>query len=127
MTKAADDLKPIPAGEYRCRIVNGDLFNSRGGTPGYKLVLEVLDGEHAGRRLWHEIWLTDAAMSMAKRDLAKLGIERPEQLEQPLPLGIVVKAKVALRKATTRASSTVSRTLLADHHRGSGGSKPFWA
>jgi hypothetical protein len=96
--KAADDLKPIPSGEYRCRIVNGELFNSRSGTPGYKLTLEVLDGEHAGRRVWHDVWLSEAALAMAKRDLAKLGIERPEQLERPLPEGIIVAAKVALRR-----------------------------
>src|SRR5262249_47247698 len=44
-TKAADDLKPLPSGEYRCRIARGELFKARGGTPGYKLTLEVLDGE----------------------------------------------------------------------------------
>ena len=47
-TKPADDLKPIPSGEYRCRVINGELFNSKGGTPGYKLTLDVSDGEHAG-------------------------------------------------------------------------------
>ena len=97
-TKAADDLRPIPTGEYRCRIVNGELFNAKSGTPGYKLTLEVLDGEHAGRRVWHDVWLTEAALPMAKRDLGKLGIEHLEQLERPLPEGIIVKAKVALRR-----------------------------
>src|SRR5512135_3817 len=96
--KAADDLKPIPSGEYRCRIVNGELFNAKSGTPGYKLTLEVLDGEHAGRRVWHDVWLSEAALAMAKRDLGKLGIVRPEQLERPLPDGITVAAKVALRR-----------------------------
>src|SRR3954467_9138550 len=77
-TKAADDLKPIPSGEYRCRVINGELFNSKSGTPGYKLTLEVLDGDQAGRRVWHDVWLSEAALSMAKRDLNKLGIDRPE-------------------------------------------------
>jgi len=53
-TKAADDLKPIPAGDYRCRILDGTLFNSKGGTPGFKLAFEVCDGAHAGRRVWHD-------------------------------------------------------------------------
>ena len=35
---------------------------------------------------------------MAKRDLAKIGIATTEQLERPLPAGIVVAARVALRK-----------------------------
>ena len=96
--KPADDLKPIPSGEYRCRIIDGSLFNARSGTAGYKLTLEVLEGEHAGRRLWHDIWLSEAAVSLAKRDLGKLGVSDPEQLERPLPDGIVIDARVALRR-----------------------------
>jgi hypothetical protein len=96
-TKAADDLKPLPAGEYRCRVAGGELFNSRSGTPGYKLTMEVIEGDHTGRRIWHDIWLSKPAMPMAKRDLAKLGVQSLSQLESPLPRGIVVAAKVALR------------------------------
>ena len=58
----------------------------------------MLDGEHAGRRLWHDVWLTEAAMSLAKRDLGKLGVTSLEQLERPLPEGIIIDAKVALRR-----------------------------
>jgi hypothetical protein len=97
-TAPAADLAPIPPGEYRCRVASGALFESKSGTPGYKLALEVADGEHAGRRLWHDVWLSAAALPMARRDLAKLGVEHLEQLESPLPEGIVVAAKVALRK-----------------------------
>jgi hypothetical protein len=35
---------------------------------------------------------------MAKRDLAKLGITNLEQLEMPLPPGILIKGKLVLRK-----------------------------
>jgi hypothetical protein len=96
--KPADDLKPIPSGEYRCKIVDGSLFNAKSGTAGYKLTLQVLDGEHAGQRLWNDIWLSEAAISLAKRDLGKLGVTNLEQLERPLPEGIIVVAKVALRR-----------------------------
>jgi Protein of unknown function (DUF669) len=94
-TKAADDLKPLPNGEYRCNVASGELFNARSGTPGYKLKLVVLEGEHAGRVLWHDLWITDAALPMTKRDLGKLGITEHEQMERPLPEGIIVQAKVA--------------------------------
>jgi hypothetical protein len=96
--KAAEDLKSIPAGCYRCRVIDGGLFNARSGTLGYKLTLEIIEGKHQGRRLWHDVWLTKAAMSIAKRDLGKIGITNDEQLLQPLPEGIIVDAKVALRK-----------------------------
>ena len=74
----------------------------RAGTAGYKLTLVVLEGEHAGRRFWHDIWLSEAAISLAKRDLGKLGVTSLEQLERPLPEGIIVTAKVALRRGDRR-------------------------
>ncbi len=97
-TDAAVDLKPLPSGEYRCSIASGELFNAKSGTPGYKLKLVVVEGEHADRVVWHDVWLSEAALPMAKRDLGELGIASQEQLERPLPDGIVVGAKVALRK-----------------------------
>ena len=97
-TEAAKDLEPLPKGEYLFRILSGELFNAKSGTPGYKLTLEVAEGEYEGRRCWHDVWFTPAALAMAKRDLAKIGVTDPEQLEQPLPAGILIRAKVAPRK-----------------------------
>jgi hypothetical protein len=97
-TKAADDLKPLPSGEYRCRVAGGELFKSKQDTPGYGVKLVVAEGEHLDRVVWYDIWLSEAALPMAKRDLGKLGITSLEQLERPLPDGIIVIAKVALRK-----------------------------
>jgi hypothetical protein len=97
-TDAADEFGPLPPGEYAVRILSGELFQAKRGTPGYKLTCEVTEGEHEGRRLWLDFWLTPAALPMTKRDLTKLGIERPEQLEEPIPPGILLKVKVALRR-----------------------------
>ena len=98
-TQAAEDFAPLPTGEYVARIVGGELFTSKTkGTPSYKLTFRVLEGEHVGRRFWHDTWLTPAALPMAKRDLAKLGVTALEQLERPLPPGIRCKVKLALRK-----------------------------
>ena len=98
-TKAAEDFVPLPSGEYVARIVGGELFTSKTkGTAGYKLAFRVLDGDHQGRQFWHDVWLTPAALPMAKRDLSKLGVTALEQLERPLPPGIRCKVKLALRK-----------------------------
>jgi len=97
-TEAAKDLAPLPPGEYPFRILSGELFTSNQGTPGYKLTLEVTEGEHEGRRCWHDVWLTQAALPLAKRDLGKIGVTDLEQLERPLPPGILIRAKIALRK-----------------------------
>jgi hypothetical protein len=96
--KAAEDFGPLPSGEYVARIIDGTAATAKSGTPGYKLAFQVLEGEHAGRRFWHDVWLTPAAMPMAKRDLGKLGVTSLDQLDNPLPPGIRCKVKLALRK-----------------------------
>lgn len=96
-TAATDGYAPLPAGTYRCTITEGALFESRSGTPGYKITFKVADGPHAGRLLWSDLWLSEAALAMTKRDLARLGVVSLEQLEQPVPQGFIVDAKVATR------------------------------
>jgi len=58
----------------------------------------VLEGDYAERRFWLDVWLTEAALPMAKRDLGKLGVTSLAQLEQPLPAGIRCRVKLAVRK-----------------------------
>lgn len=97
-SEAADDFKPLPDGAYVCHAVDGVLDKSRQGTPGYKITFKVLEpSEHAGRLIWHDCWLTPAAMPQSKRDLGKLGIQSLEQLQKPLPRFIRCKVKIALR------------------------------
>ncbi len=98
-TEAAEEFAPLPSGEYVARIIAGELEQSRkNATPGYKLTFRVLEGEHAGRQFWHDIWLTPAAVPMAKRDLGKLGVASLDQLESPLPAGIRCQVKLVLRR-----------------------------
>jgi hypothetical protein len=96
-TAAAAEFAPLPKGEYTFRILVGELFTSKRGTPGYKLTLQVTEGDFEGRRAWCDFWLTPAALPMSKRDLAKIGVTDPEQLERPLPPGILIKGKLTLR------------------------------
>ena len=95
--EAADDMRPLPAGTYRCRLTSGELTAAKSGTPGYATTFTVADGEHKGRKLWHTVWLTPAAMPLAKRDLLKLGITSLDMLERPLPAGFVCDVKVVVR------------------------------
>ena len=95
--EAAGDMLPLPRGDYRCRITDGELVTSKGGTPGYTLTFTVDDGEHKGRRLWHTAWLTPAALPMTKRDLAKLGVTSLDMLDRPLPAGVVCDVRVVVR------------------------------
>jgi hypothetical protein len=97
--KAAGDFAPIPKGEYVCHIVEGVFDKSENNKPYYRLTFEVIEGEYAGRRCWHKIWLTEAARPQAKRDFDKLGITDPEtQLEKGIPLGVIrCRVKLVLR------------------------------
>jgi hypothetical protein len=111
-TEAAEDFAPLPPGEYIARIVSGELFTSKTkGTAGYKLTFRVIEGPHQNRQFWHDIWLTAAALPMAKRDLGKLGVTRLEQLEKPLPPGIRCKVKLALRRDDDGAEYNRVRTF----------------
>ena len=110
-TQAASDFAALPAETYVARIIAGELMKAKGGTPGYKLTFKVIEGEHSGRQFWHDVWLTPAALPMAKRDLGKLGITSLEQLEGPLPPGIRCKVKLALRKGDDGAEYNKVRSF----------------
>ncbi len=111
-TQAAEDFGPLSAGEYVAHVISGELFTSRqNATPGYKLCFGVCEGEHTGRRVWHDLWLTPAALPMTKRDLAKLGVTAIEQLDGPLPQGIRCKLKVALRRDNAGAEHNRIRSF----------------
>ncbi|MFO0809700.1 MAG: hypothetical protein U0746_13835 [Gemmataceae bacterium] len=78
--------------------------------PGRWKAPAVVLRHHAGRKVWHDVWLTEAAVKLAKRDLAKLGITDPAQLEQPLPEGIKVRLRVGMRRSDDgREFNDVSR------------------
>ena len=92
----ASERLPLPPGKYRCQLASGALIEARTGTPGYELAFVVTDGPHAGRRIWHKLWLTARALPMTKRDLAKLGITSLDMLGEPLPPALGCEVRVAL-------------------------------
>ena len=98
-TAAAGEMGPLPAGEYIAKIIAGELMTSkRNETPSYHLAFKVVEGDFVGRRFWHDLWLTPAALPMTKRDLLKIGVTSLDQLERPIPQGIRCKVKLALRR-----------------------------
>ena len=127
-TKAADDYgTPLPAAEYTCHLISADLFNAKTkGTPGVKLAFKIIEGEHRGRYLWHDIYLTPIALPMAKRDLAKLGVTALEQLERTLPSGIRCKVKLTLRNDDDGSEAQPRQTVRGRRDRPAG-SEPLRA
>ena len=98
-TAAARDNSPLPRGTYICHAISGEPATSKEkNTPGYKITFKVIEGDYTDRLVWYDLWFTAAALPRAKRELTKLGITEPEQMDQPLPPGIRCKVVVALRK-----------------------------
>ena len=93
----AAEFEPLPAGSYVCRAESGERFCAKSGTPGYKVAFVILVGDHAGRRVWGDFWLSTAALPYTKRDLAKFNITEPGQLDEPFPRGFRCKVAVVLR------------------------------
>jgi hypothetical protein len=111
-TAAAGELVSLPPGEYTAHIIAGTLETGKTkGTPGYKLTFKVCEGEYIGRQFWLDIWLTEASLPMAKRDLKKLGVVSLDQLEQPLPRGILCKCKLVLRRGDDGGEFNKVRTF----------------
>ena len=99
VTAAAGEFGPVPRGVYVCHATKGELESSRSkSTPGYKVEFTVIDGDFQGRKLWLDCWLTPAALPQSKRDLAKLGITSPAQMEQPLPKWIRCNVTAVVRR-----------------------------
>jgi hypothetical protein len=94
---AAGDISPLPPGRYRCRISEAAFRASKKKTPGYELTFTVAEGAYAGRKVWHTLWLTEAAIRMSKRDLAKLGITSFSMLDEHDPTGTVCDVQVVIR------------------------------
>ncbi|MFM9966330.1 MAG: hypothetical protein ACKV2Q_34575 [Planctomycetaceae bacterium] len=98
-TEAAREFGPVPRGVYVCHVTKGELDSSRPkATPGYKIEFTIREGEFKGRKLWLDCWLTPAALPQSKRDLGKLGITSPNQMEQPLPKWIRCNVTAVVRR-----------------------------
>ena len=115
---------PLPPGTYQCLAAEGKVFAAKSGTEGFKVTFEVVVGPFTGRKVWLDIWMTEKSMSMAKGELAKLGIVRADQLEQPLPPGLIADVQVVVRTAddgTTfnrvRSFKVVESGVFADDYR----------
>jgi hypothetical protein len=95
--ETAPDNTPLPKGTYNALIIKGALCESRSGTRGYRITFRVEEGEHTGQMFWHTVWLSEKAITYAKRDLRKLGITSTTELAAPYPPpGMLVHAKATL-------------------------------
>lgn len=95
--------EPLPEGDYKVAIVDSDEVMNKANTGSYiKLTMEVLDGQHAGRKVYRNLNLnnpSEAAVKIARRELdaicAALGIRHVKDSldlhDKPMIVELVVK------------------------------------
>ena len=89
--EAAQQYDALPSAVYEAEPTKKEMIASKRGTPGLKLTWRIAAGEFQGRRVWQDVWLSPAALPMAKRVLTELGMSSPDA---PLPDGIVCAVQV---------------------------------
>lgn len=101
--------EPMPAGEYTAEVVSGRLGQSKSGKGRYELRLKVADGEHFGRAIFDDWYLTKDAMWKTGPFLAKLGIKSAEQCRRDFPPGWLARIRLKIESV-----DGVPRNKLAD-------------
>ncbi len=111
-TVATDMQSPVPAGQYTARAVSGACGYSKNKVPFYEIRLEIVSGEHAGRRLVARWYLSPKALAHSKPELVLLGLETLAQLRRgEVPAGLLA-VYVALHTSDSGLTySEVKRVL----------------
>ena len=105
-TEAATDFVPLPSGEYRCLLKSGEVFTAKTGTPGYKMTFEVLDGEHAKRLVWHDVWLSEMPRKSRRKTWPKSASKTPSNSTARSP-----KESSSRRRSHFGATTTTANTI----------------
>ena len=72
----AKSYEPLERGDYQCIVIETSIKQTKAGTGEYiEVVLQVVDGEHSGRRLWDRLNVSNPnkqAEEIARRQLTGL-------------------------------------------------------
>lgn len=111
----AGDFTPLPAGQYLCVASDSQMKPTKKGDGRYLQVeLEVLEGEHKGRKLWDRFVLehpNDRTVAIAKSSLAGLctavGVPRPRDSAELHNVPVLVRVACTKRKDTDEITNTI--------------------
>lgn len=71
------DFGPIPAGEYRFKVLDAETRQTQNGKTKYTIKAQVQDGPHAGRLVWDDLIVSPesaGAMGFFFRKMAAIGL-----------------------------------------------------
>ncbi len=72
----------VPAGNYNCIISDCEYSRSKNANkPMWTLMLEVVDGDHQGRKFWTHVSFSEKALPGSKATIKAI---KPELLDAPL-------------------------------------------
>ena len=108
-------LEPIPAGSYLAVITASEVKDNSKGTGTYhEFTLEVIDGDHKGRKLWSRLNLNNPsqeAVAIARAELSAIcravGVMRPTDSTQLHNIPLTVKVGLEKRKDTGDLTNVV--------------------
>lgn len=111
----AGDFAPLPAGQYLCIASDSQMKPTKKGDGRYLQVeLEVLEGEHKGRKLWDRFVLehpNDRTVAIAKSSLASLctavGVPRPRDSAELHNIPVLVRVACTKRKDTGEITNAI--------------------
>ena len=106
------DRSVLPAGKYRAVIIDSEERPTKAGTGKYlQLTIEVVDGEHKGRRVWDRLNLVNPnakAVEIARSTLASIcravGVMQPKDSVELHNIPLIVR--VAVRKREDNGEET---------------------
>lgn len=115
---------PVPEGEYLVLVDGAEQRTSQQGTPGMNLTLKILGGEFDGRKVWDDLWITQAALPYVLHRMQCLGTPIPQgdfELEPRALIGR--KAKITVKHKDYQGKLQV-RVVAWEPAAGAGGGAP---
>lgn len=110
-----DAFDPLPSGEYVCIITASEMKPTKSGSGAYlELEFQVVDGPHAGRKLWDRLNLDNAsevAVKIAQGTLSAIcraiGVHQPKDSCELHDLPLVCKVRVEKRSDTNELTNVI--------------------
>ncbi len=115
-------IVPIPVGDYMVVITDSeDKPNSKGTGSYLQFVLEVIEGEYKGRKLWARLNLVnpnDQAVGIARAELSAIcravGVMKPRDSSELHNLPLIVKVGMDINKETKEQTNKIKGYLSKD-------------
>jgi len=97
-----DSFKPLPGGQYACKLTKQELAKSQAGNTMLKIEWEITDGDFIGRKLFDNVVIFDDPEKAwkLKQYAALIGVEAGKSFDPALFVGIEAIVTLDLKEQT---------------------------